>query len=110
MMFILNAVDFLLKDISLSEIRSRTIPNSPLEIGRWLYKNGVEPDQIAKYEPQVKQVVKALNLILPSLFLILYGLRRMVSLKRKRKLIRERYQISIPVAPVIEKEQEGEES
>lgn len=108
MMFILNAVDFLLKDISLSEIRSRTIPNSPMEVGRWLYKNGIAPEQIQKYEPKIKQVVKGLNLILPSLLLIIYGLRRMVALKRKRKLIRERYQLAKPAPVPNALEQEGD--
>ena len=91
LMFLLNAIDFLLKDISLSEVRSRTLPNSPLDIGNWLYKRNMEPDRIAQFEPQLRQIVKAANLILPSLLLVLFGLRRMFMLKKHRRLIRSSY-------------------
>ncbi len=106
MMFLLNAVDFLLKDISLSEVRSRTIPKSPLEISRWLYKNNVSPEDIARIEPQIKQLVKALNLILPSLLLVFIGLRRFFSVKRYKRRIIRRFQ---PILPVVEMHDKQEE-
>jgi gliding-associated putative ABC transporter substrate-binding component GldG len=96
MMFVLNAVDFLLKDVSLSEVRSRTIPNSPLEIRMWLYKMNLNPDRIAKIEPQIKQIVKGINILIPSLLLILLGLRRLIRLKKTRFAIRNRFKINKP--------------
>ncbi|MBM4398891.1 MAG: Gldg family protein [Candidatus Cloacimonetes bacterium] len=108
MMFVLNAIDYLLKDISLSEVRSRTLPNSPLEISRWLYRNNVEPEQIVKIEPRIKQIVKYLNLLLPSLLLILYGIRRHLRLKRYRYSIMQRFELSKPVSAESEPAEQGE--
>jgi len=108
MMYLLNAVDFLLKDISLSEVRSRTIPNSPLDIGNWLYKNNIEPDDITKIEPRVKQIVKAVNLLLPSLLLVFFGLRRLFKLKKHRQMIKNRFMLTQPETPVQETGSEDE--
>jgi len=106
MMFVLNAVDFLLKDVSLSEVRSRTIPNSPLQIGLWLYKMNINPERIAKIEPKIKQIVKGINLIIPSLLLIILGLRRFFGLKKTRLAIRNRFKINKPVSQEQEQIQE----
>lgn len=106
MMFLLNAVDYLLKDISLSEVRSRTIPNSPLEINRWLYRSNVSPEEIAKVEPKVKQFVKAINIILPSLLLVLFGLRRHFSVKKHKRKIQQRFQPNLAVTEISEKQEE----
>jgi ABC-2 type transport system permease protein len=95
-MLVLNAIDFLLKDISLSEVRARMLPNSPLDISRWLYKMDISPDRIARIEPQVKQAVKAINIILPTLLLILFGFRRMFVLKRYRQYIMNRFRLEEP--------------
>jgi len=96
-MLVLNAVDFLLKDVSLSEVRSRTLPNSPLDIGSFLYRQNIQPDRIAQVESKVKLVVKGINIILPSLLLILYGLMRLLQLKRSRREIQNRFQ---PIRPL----------
>lgn len=106
-MFILNAADFLLKDLSLSEVRSRTIPNSPLDLGTFLYKHNVPPDKIVQTEPNLRQIVKILNILLPSLLLILYGLRRMYLLKKERRLIQARFQ---PLPPEPEPSADEEET
>lgn len=109
-MFLLNAIDFLLKDISLSEVRSRTLPNSPLEISSWLFRQGMDPESIAKVEPRVRQTVKGLNLILPSLLLLLYGFRRLLAQKRRRREIQDRFQpvkLSGPEPQPIEDKEES---
>ncbi len=90
-MFLLNAIDFLLKDISLSEVRSRTLPNSPLEISSWLFRQGMDPERIATVEPRVRQTVKGINLVLPSFLLLLYGFRRMLAEKKRRRDIQNRF-------------------
>ncbi|MFO7660319.1 MAG: Gldg family protein [Candidatus Cloacimonadaceae bacterium] len=96
MMYLLNSIDFLLKDISLSEVRSRTVPNSPLDISNWLYKNNFDQTRIAQIEPKVKSAVKYANLLLPSLLLVLFGLRRMFKLKKHRQMIKNRFQLMRP--------------
>ena len=107
MMYFLNAIDFLLKDISLSEVRSRTIPNSPLDISNWLYKNEVNPERIAKVEPRLKQIVKGVNLLLPSLLLVLFGIRRIFKIRKNKQMIKSRFQL-IQAEPVIHPSQEEE--
>jgi gliding-associated putative ABC transporter substrate-binding component GldG len=100
MMFILNAIDYLLKDTSLNEVRSRTIPNSPLDIKLWLYNQSVDAERTAKIEPVIRQSVKFANLILPSILLVLLGLRRLFRLKKSRRLINERFRLeSLPYEP-----------
>ncbi len=94
LMFLLNAVDYLLKDVSLSEVRSRTILNSPLEINRWLYRLEISPDRIPQIEPTIKKIVKGINLIIPSLLLILLGIRRFFKLKKARRAIQNRFSIN----------------
>lgn len=96
LMYLLNAIDFLLKDVSLSEVRSRTIPNSPLDIGNWLYKNNFDQVKIAQIEPKVKSAVKYANLLLPSLLLVLFGLRRMFKIRKHRLMIRNRFRLMRP--------------
>jgi ABC-type uncharacterized transport system involved in gliding motility auxiliary subunit len=96
MMFVLNTIDYLLNDTSLNEVRSRNIPNSPLSITDWLYKRNIAPEKAASVEPKLRQAVKLVNLILPSLLLVLFGLRRLFQLKKSRRLIRQRYQPPSP--------------
>jgi hypothetical protein len=96
MMFILNAIDYLLKDTSLNEVRSRTIPNSPLDIKLWLYNQNVDAERTAKIEPIIRQSVKFANLILPSVLLVLLGLRRLFQLRKSRRLIHERFRKEPP--------------
>lgn len=108
MMLILNAVDFLLKEISLSEVRSRTIPNSPLDISRWLYRMNIDPIRISEIEPSIRQLVKGVNLIMPSLLLIIYGLMRFFRLRRRRLEVSQRYNLIIPNLN-LEKQEEEEE-
>lgn len=107
MMFFLNAVDYLLKDVSMSEVRSRTIPNSPLEINQWLYKMKVNPERIIQIEPTIRQIVKGINLIVPSSLLILLGLYRFFRLKKSRKSLQLRFRVNKPV--LKEQEQTEEE-
>jgi len=90
-MLVLNAIDYLLKDVSLSEVRSRTITNSPLEINLWLNKLNVSPEKIAQIEPYVRQTIKGINLLLPAVMMIIFGLLRFVMLKTRRVLIRNRF-------------------
>ncbi len=90
-MFVLNAIDYLLKDVSLTEVRSRTVTDSPLDLGLWLYQNNVQPERIQQVEPKLRLFVKVANLLLPSLLLIGYGFYRMVSEKRCRQAIQRRF-------------------
>ncbi len=99
MMFLLNAVDFLLKDLSLSEVRSRTLPNSPLEISTWLYKRNVPMNRIAEIEPVVRLFVKGVNLVLPSLLLIVCGFIVLISQKKRRRSIQQYFQPLKPTEP-----------
>lgn len=109
MMYLLNAIDFLLKDVSLSEVRSRTVPNSPLDISSWLFKNNFDQARIAQIEPKVKSAVKYANLLLPSLLLVLFGLRRMFKLKKHRQMIKNRFRLMRP-EPQAQKASDQEES
>jgi gliding-associated putative ABC transporter substrate-binding component GldG len=92
MMFTLNAIDYLNGDTSLNEVRSRSLPNSPLSITEWLYRHNVSPDKTAAMEPKLRQAVKLANLLLPSLLLILFGLFSMYRLRKYRRRTREYFQ------------------
>lgn len=93
MMLMLNVIDFMLKDTSMVEVRSRNLPDSPMEVGYWLYKMGVKPDRIAGIEPNVKRIIKGINLLLPSLLLILFGVWRFFRIKQRKLALRQRYQL-----------------
>jgi gliding-associated putative ABC transporter substrate-binding component GldG len=91
MMFVLNAIDYLLKDVSLNEVRSRTIPNSPLDITRWLYRRNIDAQTTASIEPRIRQFVKLVNLLLPSLLLVVMGLVMLFRLRKSRRAIQSRF-------------------
>jgi gliding-associated putative ABC transporter substrate-binding component GldG len=106
MMFILNAIDFLLKDISLSEVRSRTIPNSPLDISNFLYKHGMPMEKVASAEPAAKRIIKGINLIIPALLLVLLGIWRFFKLKKDRLAIKRKFQF---IKPDVKEPEEQDE-
>ena len=73
--FITNSIDYLSGDKELIEIRSRGVTSRPL-------------DELSKSS---RTFWKWLNILLPSLLVILYGLFRMKRNKDKRKLMEEIY-------------------
>jgi ABC-type uncharacterized transport system involved in gliding motility auxiliary subunit len=91
-MFVLNAVDYLLGDVSMNEVRSRSVPNSPLDISEWLYRMDYPPAQIAQAEPVIRRAVKTANLVLPSLLLVAMGFIMIKSRKKARRIIQWRYE------------------
>jgi ABC-type uncharacterized transport system involved in gliding motility auxiliary subunit len=108
MMFVLNAIDYLLKDVSLNEVRSRTIPNSPLDITRWLYRRNIDAQTTANIEPRIRQFVKLVNLLLPSLLLVVMGLVMLFRLRKSRCAIQAGYN-DIPVEAPPEASNNGDE-
>jgi gliding-associated putative ABC transporter substrate-binding component GldG len=91
--FILNSIDYLAGDTSMIEVRSRNFIPSELSIPAWISKRlGVEdPEQIANMEPSVRKLAKWLNIILPSLMIVLFGMIRNRSERNRRKEIKEKY-------------------
>jgi len=73
--FILNSVDYLLGETSLIDLRSRKITSRPL-------------DQLSSGQ---KQFWKWLNILLPSLLVLIYGAYRMKRNKDKQKILEELY-------------------
>ncbi len=73
--FIINGIDYLSGDQELIEIRSRGVTSRPL-------------DELSKSS---RRFWKWLNILLPSLLVILYGLFRMKRKKAKRKIMEEIY-------------------
>ncbi|MBN2280808.1 MAG: GldG family protein [Candidatus Marinimicrobia bacterium] len=73
--FIINSIDYLSGDQELIDIRSRTVTSRPL-------------DELSKSS---RTFWKWLNILLPSVLVIFYGLFRMRQNKAKRKMMEEIY-------------------
>ena len=73
--FVINSIDYLSGDEELIEIRSRGVTSRPL-------------DELSK---STRSFWKWLNILLPSILVILYGLFRMKKNKNKAKLLEEIY-------------------
>jgi gliding-associated putative ABC transporter substrate-binding component GldG len=91
--FILNSIDYLAGDTSMIEVRSRNFIPNELSISAWIVrKMGIEdPQEIAEREPSIRKLSKWLNIILPSLILVLFGIIRNGTEKKRRREIKERY-------------------
>ncbi len=91
--FILNSIDFLAKDTSMIEIRSRNFIPSELSIAAWISRRmGIQDSvEIARIEPNIRILAKWLNILLPSLLLVFYGIIRNRYEKKRRTEIKERY-------------------
>lgn len=76
MEFILNAVDYLASESSLIEIRSREVVYKPLK----------------EISSGAKKIIRWLNILLPSLLLVLIGILRYQSELRRRKYLGEIYE------------------
>lgn len=73
--FVQNAIDYLSGDKAMITLRSREVLYRPLK----------------NLKASEKKIVKWINIILPSLLLILYGLLRFFKEMKKRKRLREMY-------------------
>jgi gliding-associated putative ABC transporter substrate-binding component GldG len=74
--FTLNAVDYLSSDSALIELRSRETAHKPLK----------------ELKPATKKIVKWLNILLPSILLILFGLFTYSKEMNRRKILRDMYE------------------
>ncbi|HPT72313.1 MAG TPA: Gldg family protein, partial [Candidatus Cloacimonadota bacterium] len=91
--FILNSIDYLANDTSMIDVRSRNFTPSDLSIASWLSRRlGIDdPTEIANMEPMVRKITKWLNILLPSILIIFYGIIRNRAERRRRSEIKERY-------------------
>lgn len=89
--FLLNSIDYMIQDQSLIEIRSRNFTPSSLNIKTWMYDNGFDNDQIDKLEPIYRKAIKWVNILLPMMIIVLFGLRMRKQQKRRSKEIHNKY-------------------
>ncbi len=90
--FVLNSTDFLNGDLSSLEIRSRTLSLSELDVRKYLLSNGVNPMDIDSVEKRTKLTTKTLNIVLPSLLLIVFGLAYIIYKRKQSDKIRRIYE------------------
>ncbi|MBN2829078.1 MAG: Gldg family protein [Candidatus Cloacimonetes bacterium] len=92
MNFVLNATDYLIGDTSSLEIRSRSFTISKLDVRQWLLKRGVDATDLDSVEKRTKLITKSLNIVLPSLLMIVFGFIYTLIRKRKSEKIRRLYE------------------
>ncbi len=90
--FVLNSTDYLNGDMSSLEIRSRTLTLSELDVRKYLLQNGANPADIDTIEKRTKVTSKALNIVLPSLLLIVFGFIYVLLKRKESDKIRRIYE------------------
>lgn len=89
---VLNAIDYLLGNESMINIRSRSIESSSFDLREYLSRRNPDSIEIAETELVLKQGIKALIITLPLLGLAILGVNIHIRTVRKRKKIQERYE------------------
>ena len=91
MNFLMNAIDYFSGNQALITLRSRGATNKPLLIERIVKTEGLTPEERQKKEDNAKTFLKFLNILLPAILLIIYGLFRYKEEIKRRKTIKEIY-------------------
>ncbi len=92
MNFLMNSVDYMSNNQNLITLRSREVVNKPLLVERIVNVKDLTPDVAEKKIGNVRNFIKILNIVLPSILLILYGLIRYRKEMLRRKRIKEIYE------------------
>ncbi|HPS39015.1 MAG TPA: Gldg family protein [Candidatus Cloacimonadota bacterium] len=71
---ILNAVDYLRKDLSMINIRSRTIQGSMLDVKEFMYRKDLLWGDAEKTANRIKLAVKIVSIVVPPLLMIILGM------------------------------------
>ncbi|MCK9329647.1 MAG: hypothetical protein M0Q94_07200, partial [Candidatus Cloacimonetes bacterium] len=92
MNFLMNSIDYLSNNQNLISLRSREVVNKPLLAERLVNVQDLTPEAAEKKLGNIKNFIKIINIILPSLLLVVYGLIRYKKEIQRRKRIKETYE------------------
>jgi len=89
--FLMNAIDYLIGNPALVELRSREVVDKPL-VFKSIEKAEMQPDLKEKKLVSTRNMVKAINYALPALLLVLFGVGMYRYEIVRRKRIAEQYE------------------
>ncbi|MEA1971960.1 MAG: Gldg family protein [Candidatus Cloacimonadota bacterium] len=84
--FIINSVDFLANNADLISLRSRSVSHRPLNLKKVINVEGLTPDRMESKLNKTRRTIKWINILMPVILLMLFGLWNY----RKEKKLRER--------------------
>jgi hypothetical protein len=90
--FLMNAVDYLNGNPGLIALRSREVINKPLLIDRLVKTEDLTPEGAERRRTNMREFVKYLNIVLPALLIVLYGLLRYKMEMNRRRRIKDSYE------------------
>ena len=90
--FLMNAVDYLSNNTGLIALRSREVINKPLLIERIVKTDDLTPEGAERRKTNMRELFKYINIILPALLVIVYGLLKYRSEINRRKRIKDNYE------------------
>ena len=90
--FLMNAVDYLSNNQGLISLRSREVINKPLVIDRLVNTEDLTPEGAERRRTNMREFFKYLNIVLPALLVVLYGLIRYRLELKRRKRIKDEYE------------------
>jgi gliding-associated putative ABC transporter substrate-binding component GldG len=92
MSFLMNAIDYLNNNQALISLRSREVINKPLDIEKIVNVDSLEPTAADKKRQATRNIVKWVNILLPAVLLVVFGLIRYRTEIVRRKRIKETYE------------------
>ncbi|MCL2064322.1 MAG: Gldg family protein [Candidatus Cloacimonetes bacterium] len=90
--FLANALDYLSDNPGLIALRSREFINKPLVIDKLVNTEDLTPEGAERRRTNMREFIKYLNIILPALLIVLYGLIRYKAELNRRKRIQDEYE------------------
>ena len=90
--FVMNSVDYLSENQALIALRSREVVNKPLRIERIVNTDDLTPEGAERRRTRMREFVKYMNIVLPAILVVLYGLIRYKFEIERRKRIKDTYE------------------
>jgi ABC-type uncharacterized transport system involved in gliding motility auxiliary subunit len=92
MNFLMNSLDYLSNNQALIALRSREVINKPLNIERIVNVSSLDHATAEKQRQNARNMVKWINILLPAVLLVVFGLAKYRTELSRRKRIKEIYE------------------